>query len=50
MTINLEQSIVGQQFHSVLDLEHTELGFRNMFTVRKNSFLQILYGNYGGGV
>ena len=46
MTINLAQSILHQQFRSVLGLEHTELGLTNMFTVRKNSFLQILYGNY----
>ena len=46
MTINLVQSILRQQFPSVLGLEHTELGLRNMFTVRNSSFLQILYGNY----
>ena len=46
MTINLAQSILRQQFLSVLGLEHTELRLRNMFTVRKSSFLQILYGNY----
>ena len=46
MTINLTQSILRQQFPSVLDLEHTELGLRNMFAVRKSSFLQIFYGNY----
>ena len=46
MTINPAQSILHQQFPSVLGLEHTELGLTNMFTVRKNSFLQILYGNY----
>ena len=46
MTINLAQSILRQQFPSVLGHEHTELVLRNMFTVRKISFLQILYGNY----
>ena len=46
MTINLAQSILHQQFPSVLGLEHTELGLTDMFTVRKDSFLQILYGNY----
>ena len=46
MTINLAQSILRQQFPSALGLEHTELGLRNMFAVRKCSFLQILYGNY----
>ena len=46
MTINLSRSILRQQFPSVLGLEHTELGLRNMFTVKKSSFLQILYGNY----
>ena len=46
MTINPAQSILHQQFPSVLGLEHTELGLTNMFTVRKNSFLEILYGNY----
>ena len=30
----------------IVGLEHTEFGLRNMFTVRKGSFLQILYGNY----
>ena len=46
MTINLAQSILRQQFPSVLGLEHTELELRNMFTVRKSSFLQILYVSY----
>ena len=46
MTVNLAQSILHQQFPSVLGLEHTELGLINMFIVRKSSFLQILYGNY----
>ena len=45
MTINLAQSMLHQQFPPVLGLQHTELGLTNMFTVRKNSFLQILYGN-----
>ena len=40
-TINSSSTI-----SSVPGLEHTELGLRNMITVRKNSFLQILYGNY----
>ena len=30
----------------IVGLEDTEFGFINMFTVRKSSFLQILYGNY----
>ena len=46
MAINLAQSIRCQQSPSVLCLEHTDLGLRNMFTVRKSSFLQIVYGNY----
>ena len=46
MAINLVQSILRQQFSSVLGLEHTELGLRNMFTVRKSSFVHRLYGNY----
>ena len=46
MTINLAQSILHQQFPSVLGLEHIEMGLTHMFIVRKNSFLQILYGNY----
>ena len=46
MTINLVQSILHQQFLSVLGLAHTEVGLTNMFTVRKNSFLQILHGKY----
>ena len=45
MTINLAQSILLHQFPSVLGLEHTELELRNMFTVRKSSFLEILYGS-----
>ena len=46
MTINFAQLILRQQFALVLGLEDTELGLRNMLTVRKSSFLQILYGNY----
>ena len=46
MAINLVQSILRQQFSSVLGLEHIEWGLRNMFTVRKSSFVHILYGNY----
>ena len=46
MTINLAQSILHHQFRSVLGLEHTELRLTNMFTMRKNSFLQISCGNY----
>ena len=34
------------QFLSVIGQLHTELRLRNMFTVRKSSFIQILYGNY----
>ena len=40
MTINLAQSILHQEFPSVLGLEHTELGLTNIFTVSRNSFLQ----------
>ena len=43
MTINLAQSILRQQFPSVLSIEHTALGLRNISTV---SFVQILCGNY----
>ena len=46
ITINLAQSILHQWFPSLLGLEHTELELRNFFTVRKSSFLQILYENY----
>ena len=46
MTIYLTQSILHQQFPSVLGLKHTEFGLRNMFTVRKSGFVQILCGNY----
>ena len=45
MKINLAQSILCQKFLLVLGLEHTDLGLRNMFTVRKSSFVEILYGN-----
>ena len=46
MTINLTQSILRRQFPSVAGLEHTELGLRNTFMVRKSSFVHILYANY----
>ena len=46
MTINLAQSILRQRFPSVPGLEHTKLRLKNMLTVRKSSFLQMLYGNY----
>ena len=45
MTINRAESVLHQQFPSVPGLKHPELGLRNMFTLRKSSFVQILYGN-----
>ena len=42
--INLALSILRQQSPSVLGLEHTESRLRNTSTIRKSSFLKILYG------
>ena len=45
MTIDLAQSILRKQFPSVLGLQHTVLGLRNMFTVRKSSIWRVVYSN-----
>ena len=42
IAIIVAQSILRQQFSSVLGPEHTELGLTVMFTVRKSSFVQVL--------
>ena len=46
MAINLVQLLIHKQFPSINGLEHTELGLRKLFSIRKGKFLQILFGNY----
>ena len=46
VAINLAQLVIHKQFPSINGLEHTELGLRKLFSIRKGKFLQILFGNY----
>ena len=46
VAINLAQLVIHKQFPSINGLEHTELGLRKLFSIRKGKFLQIQFGNY----
>ena len=46
MAINLAQLVIHKQFPLINGLEHTELGLRKLFGIRKGKFIQILFGDY----
>ena len=46
IAINYAQIVIHKQFLSINGLDHTELDLRKLFSITKEKFLQILFGDY----